>query len=84
MGTLYVGVTSNLAGRICQHKSGVTEGFTKEHGVDRLVYYEIHETAEAAITREKQIKTWQRAWKIRLIEADNPRWDDLYSSIAEP
>ncbi len=84
MGTLYVGVTSDLVRRVHQHKSNVVDGFTKEHGVHRLVFYEVHENAEAAITREKLIKTWQRAWKVRLIEGDNPNWDDLYAEIAQP
>jgi putative endonuclease len=83
-GTLYVGMTNDLVRRVYEHRTDAVDGFTKSHGVKRLVYYEIHATAEAAITREKQIKAWQRDWKIRLIEEDNPRWDDLYASIAEP
>ena len=80
-GTLYVGVTSNLGRRISEHKSGKTIGFAKQHGVTRLVYVELHETMEAAITREKQIKKWNRKWKLRLIESVNPRWNDLTDAI---
>lgn len=80
-GTLYTGVTSDLPARVHQHKSGTLEGFTKKYKVSRLVWYEVHESAEAAITREKQIKEWKRDWKKNLIEHDNPRWDDLYESI---
>lgn len=80
-GTLYVGVTSNLPGRVWQHKNGVVEGFTTEYGVDRLVYFEMHESAESAIRREKQIKKWNRKWKLRLIEEMNPAWRDLYEEI---
>lgn len=80
-GTLYTGVTSNLIQRVWQHKEGVVEGFTKEHGVKTLVYYEVHATAESAITREKRLKEWQRSWKIELIEKDNPQWKDLYEEL---
>jgi len=80
-GTLYIGVTSNLAQRVYQHKQGETLGFTKRYGVSQLVYVEAHETMEVAITREKQIKEWKRAWKLRLIEELNPDWDDLYEDI---
>jgi len=71
-GTLYVGITSNLVQRTWQHKEGFVSGFTKEPDVKKLVWYEQHETAEGAITREKQIKKWNRAWKVELIEAANP------------
>jgi putative endonuclease len=81
-GTLYVGVTSDLIVRVAQHKAKMTGGFTARYGCDRLVYFEVHENAEAAITREKQLKEWQRAWKIRLIETENPEWNDLYPGIA--
>jgi len=81
-GTLYVGVTSNLTGRIWQHKNKVVEGFTNKYGVDKLVYYEVHEDIAAAILREKQIKTWKRVWKLNLIEKDNPGWKDLYEDIS--
>ena len=71
-GTLYVGVTSNLIKRIWQHKHNLVEGFTKKYNVKNLVYYEVHDTPESAITREKHIKKWRRAWKLRLIEEKNP------------
>ena len=83
-GTLYIGVTSNLAGRIFQHKSGAVDGFTKKYKVDRLVYYEVHDSIEGAILRERQMKRWNRKWKIELIEKDNPDWIDLYPGIAAP
>ena len=76
-GTLYTGVTSNLLGRIWQHREEVTRGFTKRYGVKRLVWFEIHERMDTAIGREKSIKRWQREWKVQLIEADNPTWRDL-------
>lgn len=76
-GTLYVGVTSDVARRISEHRSGAVGGFAEKYGVTRLVYLEKHETMEAAITREKQIKKWNRRWKLRLIESANPKWDDL-------
>jgi putative endonuclease len=81
-GTLYVGVSSNLVQRVWQHKQGVADGFTKRYGVKRLVWYEQHDDAESAITREKQLKKWNREWKIRLIESANPYWNDLYDDIA--
>jgi len=80
-GTLYVGVTSDLPGRAWQHKNKVTDGFTAKYDVDQSVYFEPHEQAETAIRRERQIKKWRRAWKIRLIEESNPRWRDLYEDI---
>jgi putative endonuclease len=80
-GTLYVGVTSDLIKRVWQHKSDLAEGFTQEHAVHNLVWYEMHETMESAITREKQIKAWKRLWKLRLIEESNPDWADLYEQI---
>ena len=82
-GTLYIGVTNNLVRRVCQHREKFVEGFTKQYDVTRLVYYEVHSDIEAAITREKQMKKWNRAWKIRLIEEDNPNWDGLYKRIAK-
>lgn len=81
-GTLYTGVTSNLVRRIWQHKEHQLEGFSKKYGVKNLVYFEVHDTSETAITREKQIKKWRRAWKVRLIEEFNPHWKDLYGLIA--
>ena len=77
-GTLYVGVTSDLAGRISIHIQDLLPGFTSKYRVHRLVYYEMHETMEAAIGREKQLKKWNRLWKLRLIEAANPEWIDLF------
>ena len=80
-GTLYIGVTSDLAKRIWEHKNNMVEGFTKRYGVDRLVWYELHETMESAIQREKQIKEWKRKWKLELIESINPNWQDFYHMI---
>ncbi|PIE55687.1 MAG: hypothetical protein CSA34_07880 [Desulfobulbus propionicus] len=80
-GTLYVGVTSNLAKRVWEHKNDVGKGFTRRYQVHRLVWYEVHEGMEAAITREKRIKGWQRKWKIALIEQQNPDWVDLYDTL---
>ena len=81
-GTLYLGVTGDLAKRVWQHKQGLVEGFSKRYGVKTLVWYEQTESIEAAIGREKQIKKWNRRWKIELIEAGNPEWKDLYEDIA--
>ncbi len=80
-GTLYTGVTSNLVKRVWEHKHHSVEGFTKKYSVERLIWYEVHETMESAITREKAIKSWKRAWKIHAIEAVNPQWQDLYSDL---
>ncbi len=80
-GTLYIGVTSNLVQRIWQHKNNEVEGFTKKYQIHLLVYYELHETMESAITREKQLKKWNRDWKINLIEKENPQWHDLWDII---
>ena len=80
-GTLYVGVTSDLPGRVFQHRTDMVAGFTKRYGVHRLVYYEPHDDMVAAIHREKQIKRWRRNWKIELIEKENPDWDDLYDGL---
>ena len=77
-GTLYVGVTSDLIARMWQHREHVVEGFTSKYGVDKLVWYELHGTMEAAITREKRVKKWNRDWKIRMIEERNPYWNDLW------
>ena len=76
-GTLYRGVTSNLMQRIAQHRDGTFGGFAGEYGVRMLVWFERHDAMEAAIGREKRIKKWRRAWKLELIEAENPRWRDL-------
>ncbi len=81
-GTLYIGVTAKLVKRIWEHKNGFVEGFTKRYHVHNLVWYEVHETMESAIKREKALKEWQRAWKLRLIEERNPSWKDLYEEIA--
>ena len=81
-GTLYVGVTSNLLRRVWQHKNDVMEGFTKRYGVHNLVWYESHDTMESAITRENAIKEWKRAWKLSLVEKDNPAWLDLYEELS--
>ena len=80
-GTLYVGVTSDLLKRLHEHRSGIVPGFTREHGVKRLVWFEAHETMEAAIQREKRIKKWKRAWKLDLIESGNPDWRDLAEDL---
>jgi len=80
-GTLYTGVTSDLARRIWAHRSGIAEGFTKRYGLKLLVWYEVHTTMEFAIVREKRIKAWKRAWKIKLIERMNPTWRDLYEDL---
>ena len=77
-GTIYIGVTSDLLKRIWEHKEGLVQGFTKEYNVHKLVWYELHDSAESAITREKRMKKWNRKWKIRLIEEKNPYWNDLY------
>ncbi len=80
-GTLYVGVTSDVARRVWEHRSETVDSFTKRYGVHRLVYAEFHETIPAAILRERQIKKWRRAWKLELIERNNPEWRDLYDDI---
>ena len=80
-GTLYVGVTSDLVQRVWQHKNDLADGFTKQYGVHRLVWYEVHGSMENAIVREKAIKKWRRDWKIELIEEGNPGWVDLYEGI---
>ena len=80
-GVLYIGVTSDLVKRVWEHKNDVTGGFTKRYLVHRLVWYELHETMEGAIGREKALKKWKRDWKIELIEKENSAWSDLYSRI---
>ena len=80
-GTLYIGVTSNLAARVWQHKSGCVDGFTKKHKLDNLIWFEAHENMMDAINREKQLKGGSRAKKISLIESMNPYWRDLYSEL---
>ena len=80
-GTLYIGVTRNLQQRVWEHKNDLVEGFTKKYGVHRLVYYELHEDMMAAIRREKQMKKWNRTWKLELVETQNPEWEDLWEGI---
>jgi len=80
-GTLYVGVTNDLARRVYEHKNDFIKGFTERYGVHTLVHYEQCEDVESAILREKQLKSWHRKWKIRLIEETNPEWKDLYDEI---
>ena len=80
-GTLYIGVTSNLIQRIWQHKNDLVPGFTRDHQIHTLVWYEQHETMASAITREKQLKKWNRSWKLELIEQANPTWRDLWNDV---
>jgi len=80
-GTLYIGVTSDLPRRVWEHKNDVRPGFTARYGVHRLVYYELHDDMTTAIMREKQLKKWKRAWKLQLIEKENPEWRDLWEQI---
>jgi len=80
-GTLYVGMTSDLAGRVYQHREGLTPGFTSRYAVKMLVWYEDFPSADEAVTAEKRIKRWRRRWKLDLIERMNPRWEDLYLTL---
>jgi len=80
-GTLYIGVTTNLIARLHQHRTNTVPGFTSRYAVHRLVHFEMCDTMEAAILREKQLKNWRRQWKINLIEAGNPRWNDLATGL---
>jgi len=80
-GTLYIGVTSNLVKRVWEHKKNLVDGFTKRYNVHQLVWYEVHESMNSAIQREKRLKGWKRSWKIKLIEKSNPDWQDLYCEI---
>ena len=80
-GTLYVGVTSDLTKRVWEHKNDLVPGFTKRYGVHDLVWYELHDSMESAISREKAIKEWKRQWKLELIECENPVWKDLYFGL---
>jgi putative endonuclease len=82
-GTLYVGVTNDLVRRVHEHKSKDHRGFTKQYDVTRLVWFETYDDPENAIVREKEIKKWRRAWKLRLIEESNPQWLDLYDGITQ-
>ena len=80
-GTLYVGMTDNLVRRLWEHRNGLIPGFTKKYGVKMLVWYELHGTRENAFQRERQLKKWNRAWKLRLIEEMNPQWRDLADEV---
>ncbi|HLL27060.1 MAG TPA: GIY-YIG nuclease family protein [Xanthobacteraceae bacterium] len=80
-GVLYVGVTSDLVRRVHEHREGLVDGFTKRYGLKRLVYYERHDEMRSAIQREKVIKHWSRAWKVRMIHGFNPDWDDLFDAV---
>jgi putative endonuclease len=80
-GTLYVGVTADLVRRIWEHREGLVDGFTKRYGLKRLVYFERHDDIRGAIQREKNMKHWSRTWKVRLIVANNPDWQDLYETL---
>lgn len=82
-GTLYIGVTSDLVKRVWEHKNNAIEGFTKKYGVHTLVYYELLDDMESAITREKQMKKWRRMWKVKLIQKNNPNWKDLWNDILD-
>lgn len=82
-GTLYVGVTNDLVRRIYEHKSKAVRGFSQQYSVDRLVWFETYDDPTNAIVREKDIKKWRRAWKLRLIEQSNPQWVDLYDQISQ-
>lgn len=81
-GTLYVGVTNDLLRRAAEHRTDAIEGFTKRHGVHRLVYFEPHDSIEAAIVREKTLKRWRRDWRCALIDRENPTWQDLYDGLS--
>ena len=80
-GTLYIGVTSDLAKRVGEHKNDMVQGFSQRYRVHRLVWYEMHDSMESAILREKRLKGWKRKWKLELIESSNPDWEDLYPGI---
>ena len=81
VGTLYVGVTSDLKRRVAEHKGKTLKGFTKQYDVDSLVYFEVYDDPENAILREKRVKKWNRSWKIDLIQKSNPDWTDLYDTL---
>ncbi len=82
-GTIYTGVTGNLAQRLSQHTEGKVAGFTKKHGVKRLVYAEFYDDMNEAMAREKQLKSWRRAWKVQLIEQVNPEWKDVAADVLQ-
>jgi putative endonuclease len=81
-GTLYLGVTNNIVRRAHEHRTDAVDGFTSRYGVHKLVWFEIYDDAMTAIAREKELKKWRRDWKVRLIEEQNPAWDDLYPGIS--
>lgn len=81
MGTIYISVTSDLVKRIYEHKNKIIKGFSSKYNINKLVYYEVYQDINEAITREKQLKKWNRNWKLKLIIEKNPQWDDLYSKI---
>jgi len=81
-GTLYIGVTNNLINRILQHKTKLVQGFTAQYSVDKLIYYEEYDDIAIAIQREKRLKSWLRKWKVRLIEKNNPYWQDLFDQLS--
>jgi putative endonuclease len=81
-GTLYVGMTDDLPRRVWQHRTGAVPGFTSRYGIKTLVWHEAHDSREAAFMRERQLKKWNRSWKLRLIEADNPHWRDLFDELS--
>ena len=80
-GTLYTGVTSDLVKRLWEHRNDMVDGFTSRYGIHRLVWYELHDSMESAITCEKRLKNWKRKWKLELIETSNPKWIDLFNTI---
>ena len=81
-GTLYVGMTDNLVRRVWEHRTGAVAGFTRQYGVKTLVWFECHGSRDSAFLRERQLKKWNRAWKLRLVEEQNPAWRDLWAEIA--
>ena len=81
-GTLYIGMTDDLLKRVWMHREGILPGFTRDHGIKQLVWYEAHESRESALMRERQMKKWNRAWKLELIETGNPHWCDLFDSLS--
>ena len=83
-GTLYVGITDDLVKRVWQHRNGLAPGFTHRYGVKTLVWFELHGSRELAFARERQLKKWNRSWKLKLIQRDNPQWRDLWPEISPP
>jgi len=81
-GTLYIGVTNDLVRRVYEHREGLADGFTERHGVKHLVYYEVYDQIDRALQREKNMKHWSRAWKVALIERENPQWIDLWDGLS--